>query len=480
MPDKAILSVREIGQYLGRSPSTIYRMVERQEIPYIPLGARQLGFPKDAIDEWVEEELHKPRSHTGDIRRLQRAILNTPLDGDIRRLGGVSEMPKGNIKSRLNLGYGAVYQRKTKAGTIRWYLDYRDAQGKRVQKVAVLTTTREEAILALREEVRKVFNGLYGVKDEQPEMGFREFVDMFIQDYSKTNKRSWKDDKCRLSRLADFFGDVLLQSISPLDIEKFKAAGIGQGLSKSTVNRYLAILKRMYNVAITWGKAKDNPMKQVKLYPETDNLKERILSSEEEVRLLANSPEHLIPVLIVALNTGMRLGEILGLTWEQVDFQAKEIKVLRTKSGRPRIVDINSRLFETLAGLRERDGSGQYVFLNPKTGKPYTKLRKSFKQACRKAKIRDLRFHDLRHTFASRLVERGADIIRVKELLGHSTVRITERYLHSNREERKRAVELLCRKPADSEKTPSNLLHICDTEEEPGAVSRVFPLFSVN
>src|SRR4030042_5379391 len=105
MPDKAILSVREIGQYLGRSPSTIYRMVERQEIPYIPLGARQVGFPKDAIDEWVEEGLHKPRSHTADIRRLQRAILNTPLDDDIRPLGGVGEMPKGNIKSRLNLGY---------------------------------------------------------------------------------------------------------------------------------------------------------------------------------------------------------------------------------------------------------------------------------------------------------------------------------------------------------------------------------------
>src|SRR4030042_1933182 len=264
MPDKAILSVREIGQYLGRSPSTIYRMVERQEIPYIPLGARQLGFPKDAIDEWVKEGRHKPRSYTRDVRRLQRAILNTPLDGDIRPLGGDSEMPKGKSKSRLNLGYGAVYQRKTKAGTIRWYLDYRDGQGKRVQKVAVLTTTREEAILALREEVRKVFNGLYGVKDEQPEMGFREFVDMFIQDYSKTTKRSWKDDKCRLSRLADFFGDVLLQSISPLDIEKFKATGIGQGLSKSTVNRYLAILKRMYNVAIPWGQEKANPMKQVK------------------------------------------------------------------------------------------------------------------------------------------------------------------------------------------------------------------------
>jgi integrase len=131
--------------------------------------------------------------------------------------------------------------------------------------------------------------------------------------------------------------------------------------------------------------AKDNPMKQVKLYPETENLKERILSPEEETRLLANSPERLVPVLVVAIHTGMRLGEILGLTWEQVDLRAKEIRVLRTKSGSPRVVDINSHLFRMLSRLRERDGNGPYVFSNPKTRKPYRKLRKSFETACRKA-----------------------------------------------------------------------------------------------
>ena len=170
----------------------------------------------------------------------------------------------------------------------------------------------------------------------------------------------------------------------------------------------------------------------------------------------------------------------MGLTWEQVDLKSREIRVMRTKNGKPRVVDINSHLFETLLRLKKQGQNGQYVFLNPNTGKPYGKLRRSFETACGKAGIKNLRFHDLRHTFASRLIERGADIIRVKELLGHSTVRITERYLHSNREERKRAVELLCRKPVDSGKTPSTLLHICDTEKEAGAVSRVFPLFSVN
>src|SRR4030042_3774564 len=129
MPDKAIFSVKEVSHYLGVSPCTIYRMAAKEEIPYVPLGVKQLGFPKDAIDEWVKEGLHKPWSYTRDIRRLQRAILNTPLDGDIRPLGGSSEMPKGKSKSRLNLGYGAVYQRTTKQGIIRWYLVYEDAKG---------------------------------------------------------------------------------------------------------------------------------------------------------------------------------------------------------------------------------------------------------------------------------------------------------------------------------------------------------------
>jgi excisionase family DNA binding protein len=330
MPDKALSSVHDMSQYLGRSPSTIYRLVAKEEIPHIRKRGVGLRFPKDAIDEWLQEGFHKPRSYAGDIGQLKRAILNTPLDGDITPPGGDCEMPKGKSKSRLNLGYGAVYLRKTKAGAVRWYLDYRDGHGDRVQKVAPLARTKDEAALALREEVRRVFNGFYGLKGQEQRTGFKEFVEMFIENYSKVNKRSWKDDKCRLYGLASFFGDVSLQDVSPLDIEKFKSASISKGLSKSTVNRYLAILKRMFNVAITWGKAKDNPMKQVKLYSECDNLKERILSPDEEARLLANSPEHLAPILIVALNTGMRRGEILGLTWEQVDFKAKEIRVMRT------------------------------------------------------------------------------------------------------------------------------------------------------
>jgi len=204
------------------------------------------------------------------------------------------------------------------------------------------------------------------------------------------------------------------------------------------------------------------------------------LTEEEEDRLLEASSEHLRTILVVALNTGMRRGEILNLKWNQIDLQAREIRVEKTKSGKPRIVDINSFLLDVLTKLKNEHKDGQYVFLNPKTGKPYKKLQTSFKGACRRAGIKGLRFHDLRHTFASRLIMRGVDLIRVKELLGHSSVKMTERYTHSNQEGRKKAVELLCRKSLNKPKILENLLHSCDTDEGAKKSVIVSSLFSVN
>jgi integrase len=107
-------------------------------------------------------------------------------------------------------------------------------------------------------------------------------------------------------------------------------------------------------------------------------------------------------------------------------------------------------------------------------------VRRSFEYACRKAQIEGLRFHDLRHTFASRLIEKGVDIIKVKDLLGHSSVKVTERYTHSNRDERKKAVELLCEKPLKRGKKPVNLLHNRYTEEDQKISISISSLFSVN
>jgi integrase len=186
---------------------------------------------------------------------------------------------------------------------------------------------------------------------------------------------------------------------------------------------------------------KENPANRVKLFSEKDNLQERLLTTEEEQKLLDACPRYLRPIVLTALHTGMRKGEILNLRWDQVDFDNREIKVENTKSGKPRSIPINDLLCATLRNEKRQTGNSPFVFPNPKTKKPYVDVKKSFAEAVKDAKIPSLRFHDTRHTFASRLVAAGVDLITVKELLGHHSVRVTERYTHTNAEQKRNAVE---------------------------------------
>lgn len=198
------------------------------------------------------------------------------------------------------------------------------------------------------------------------------------------------------------------------------------------------------------------------------------------MRLLNVSSEHLRTIATIALNTGMRLGEILNLQWRQVDIDKRKIRVEKTKSRRIRIIDINSTLLKDFLMLKEKSSHSPYLFFNPKTKKPLKSVKTAFKAACRRACISDLRFHDLRHTFATRLVERGVDLITIKELLGHSSVTITERYTHSFKEQKRKAVELLVEKEQKEDRNPDNLLLICDMKKSKQVASRLNRLFSVN
>jgi integrase len=157
----------------------------------------------------------------------------------------------------------------------------------------------------------------------------------------------------------------------------------------------------------------------------------------------------------------MRRGEIFNLKWEHIDFSEKIILVKHTKSGKTREIPISDRLYQLLIGLSRSKGNSEYVFPNPDTGRPYIDVKKSFKFSCKKAGISDLRFHDLRHTFASRLVKAGVDLITVRDLLGHFSVRVTQRYTHSCMDQKKRAIELLHRVSSETSKKREDLLHKC-------------------
>jgi len=375
-------------------------------------------------------------------------------------------MAKAKPKTRLNFGYGAIYQRKTRDERIRWYLDYRDAEGKRIQRVEDGASSREEAEAALRKAVLAESARMPGAARRRGRIRFTEFSKIFIDDYAKNVKRSWRSDKSRLGILGPYFKDTYLDEVTPLMIQKCLAWRLKSGNSKSTANRYLALLKKLFSLAIEEGYLETNPGAKIKKSSEKDLLKERVLTEDEETRLKSASYPVLRSIISVALHTGMRLQEILSLRWAQVDLAEMMLTVERTKSGKPRTIPLNAALHGELQRLRSLDGRSPFVFPNPKTGKPLTTVKTAFRAACRRAGISGLRFHDLRHTFGSRLVEKGADIETVRSLLGHASIVVTQRYVHSTDERRRTAVEKLTEKPHLVVPNRANLLHGCDTAEK--------------
>lgn len=191
------------------------------------------------------------------------------------------------------------------------------------------------------------------------------------------------------------------------------------------------------------GKDTLDRLRRVKLQEE-ENRRDRFLSVEEIQDLIEAAEPHLKPVLIFALNTGCRKGEILGLTWDRVDLKHGTIYLNKTKSGKPRKVPINDPLRAMLKGLVRRLDTN-LVFYNPATGGRWHELKRSFATACRKAKIHDFRFHDLRHTFASQLVMAGVDLTTVSRLLGHASLTMTLRYSHIASDHFQEAVDVLAR-----------------------------------
>ncbi len=211
----------------------------------------------------------------------------------------------------------------------------------------------------------------------------------------------------------------------------------------ATVNRMLAILKHMLRKATDWDMVEEDILKRtrkVRLLKEPPG-RLRYLSKDECQALIGACISHLKPIMITALNTGMRKGEILGLRWEQVDLKHGFILLDVTKNGERREIPINSTLRATLEAIPHGLES-EYVFVN-RNGNPFKDVKRSFHTACRRAGISDFRFYDLRHTFASHLVMGGVDITTVKELLGHKTLTMTLRYAHLAPSHKVNAVRVL-------------------------------------
>ena len=434
----ALLTVEEVAAVLKFHPNTVYEKAKSGEIPSVKTAKSRVRFIESDIRKWIERNSRSSGSTPLFEDSLQTDLSLASYDKLFLK-GGVRVSPEGKT---WNYPFGSVFVRLNRSGQERWYIYYR-VDGIRIRKAVKNAQSRADALKVLQLEVADAFRGQHGLKKPEKAKTFKEFADQYYESYAKINKKSFISDWYMLNQLKKQWGAYDIRQINPLLIEGFRKDLLERGRKRSTTNRYLALLGKMMNLAIDWGLLTQNPVSRVKFFSEKANFRETILSLEEEDALLKKCPKRLLPIVQVALNTGMRRGEILGLRWSQVDLAARTIKLNQTKSGKPRIIPINAFLFDILTGQERKTGYSEFVFLNRATRKPFKDVKRAFNTAATNAGIEGLRFHDLRHTFASRLVAAGVDLITVKDLLGHHSVKVTERYTHTNAEQKKKAVEIL-------------------------------------
>jgi len=222
-----------------------------------------------------------------------------------------------------------------------------------------------------------------------------------------------------------------LQKFNAFVIDNYQSKLLSEGLKNSSVNREIAVLKHIFSKAHDWEIISDYTYQQIKKVKQlpVDNSKFRWLTVEEWNKLVDTCEYHLRPLIITALNTVMRKTEILELKWQNVNIIDGFIQVVNSKNNESRQIKMNDdikRLFSKLPRRLDID----YVFFNKYTGKAYTDVKRSFASACKRAKINNFRFHDLRHKFASHMVMRGVRLEVLQKILGHKNFRMTLRYAH--------------------------------------------------
>jgi integrase len=345
----------------------------------------------------------------------------------------------------------AVYKRKD-----IWWIDYYiNLNGKKERRREPVGSRRDEAVALLHEyrllvksgidprEVGsdcaqvKIQDRLHGKGDSGTAELFtlEEFVPTFMTLHGEHQSEKMQESyNTSLGHLLPVFGNDHLDAITKVKVQAYMA-NRKEEASKATVNREVACLKGILSRAVEWDNIEKNPLVGLRLLKEAP-IMERYLTSEEAERLIEASRSHLRDIVIFALATGMRKSEIFGLTWNDVvineRFKFGEITLIG-KGEKRRNIRMNRTVFEMLA-RRRKTSKSEYVFPSPRTGGRLDNVRRSFASALQRAGIENFRFHDLRHTAASWMVQGGADIYAVQKILGHSHVRTTQRYAHQSPE----------------------------------------------
>ena len=330
--------------------------------------------------------------------------------------------------------------RAASQGQGTYYYRYKDVnahtQTKKLGRSTDITLTeaRNEA-KALRAEVALGANPRADEKAAKAVITLDDFFNDHYLAYAKSHKRSWgRDEELYRLRIKAVFGHKRLNQITRLQVQNFHASVLNEGLAAASANHHIKLIRRMFNLAISWDMLEKNPASRIHMFEE-DNQEERYMNDVQLGNLMevlkTDSARSVCQITTFLLATGCRLNEALSATWPQVDKDKRVFRVAakNSKSKRMRPVPLNDTAIEVLNQL-DTEGQYEHLFINKKTKRAYVNIAKVWERLRTKAGLPHLRLHDLRHQAASNLINSGSSLYIVQQILGHSDPSVTQRYAH--------------------------------------------------
>jgi integrase len=340
---------------------------------------------------------------------------------------------------------GSVVKRFSKDGDPLYYARYKLPGGKWKWEAGGSKKKNAESILSRRE--REIAEGTYG---QQEDITFADFADKWLKDYAahKVKEKTLHDYTAIIeNHLKPHFGGDLLGEISPGKVQGFVTAKMEQGqdpkkkekkLSPTTVIKMVVVLKLMFKHAQIWGYIRENPARFVER-PRINKKEMDYLTPDEVRRFLEAASPAYYPLFATAVFTGARQGELLALRWGDIDFRRGVIYIRRTYHpkyglGEPktekakRAISMSPELSKILAAHRPDEYDPEDLVFPNEVGNPIDAqnlVKRDFATALKKAKLRTIRFHDLRHTYASLMISLGENLKFIQHQMGHASITTT-------------------------------------------------------
>jgi len=426
-----LISLKEASKILDLHPNSLRTKVKERKIKHFRIG-KNIKFKRQHLDEFLESKIINP------IYFEKGSLLSFD---DYYRLqsGGKNSTVSKNSKV-LNLGHGKVIERTTpKLKKKTWKIRYENEEGNLKQETVKGAQSMDDGVIALSEKVKEIFYRRLGLQQPNKKVGItlKEFSKKFLEKHSK-KKKSYPAHVNRIGFILKFFKEELkkpniqleeIDSEMIMDYQSWKPKQ--NGCKPITVNRDLEVFRKLLNSAEEWGYIERAPKVNMMAF-EKNNIMRELKEGDEESKLFAEAEasgaRYLSKMIEFALETGMRLGEILKLKWQQIDFDHMLVHVINTKSAKDRFIPITERLYEILNELKKQQRKNGFVFENPETGDRYKCISRAYNTARKRAGLEDLRFHDLRHTFAMRFLRNGGNIYTLSKILGHESVNTTQKF----------------------------------------------------